>query len=85
MKTQVLILWHQLVCEPYREGERYRCHHCGNLFERNEVCGDHFPTAKGVSRENKFNTLNGVCSCMRCNQSDSKTRRLSLQELSQAA
>lgn len=71
-----LIEWHELVCERAREGTKYRCHHCQNLFDRDRVCGDHYPYSRGARPDLLLDPENGVCSCGPCNTSNAPTRRL---------
>lgn len=74
--------WHEIVCERARvsfyhadETYRYKCFHCGYLFPRNMVTGDHYPYSRGARPDLKLDPDNGVCSCMECNTSNSPTRK----------
>jgi hypothetical protein len=62
-----MIAWHEAVCERAREGTRYRCYHCRQLFPREKVCGDHYPYSRGSRPDLKYDLDNGVCCCTRCN------------------
>src|SRR3990167_2969672 len=63
------------VVESARDGERYRCHHCGKLFPKEEVCADHYPCSRGSRPDLKYDRNNLVCSCKECNRSDNQNRR----------
>ena len=80
MAKRVMRVWHDIVTYKSFDIQTglYRCFHCKRLFPQNETCGDHFPHTKGSRPDLKFDTENGVCSCMRCNVSNSPTRRASL-------
>lgn len=64
----------ELVIQRAKVGELFQCHHCGQLFPRNEVCADHYPFPRNVRPDLKTDPNNLVCSCKFCNRSDSPTR-----------
>ena len=75
------IAWHNEITEAAREGDMYRCFHCTMLFERNRVCGDHFPYSKARRPDLRFDLRNGQTSCMACNVTNARTRRAPTEEM----
>ena len=69
-------LWHTLVCEKSFNPnlEKYQCFHCKLWFDREEVCGDHWPASKASRPCERFNVEAGVCCCKNCNRSDNPLR-----------
>ncbi len=67
--------WHEIAREKGRVGDRYRCYHCGQLFPREETCGDHYPFSRGARPDLKLDPDNSVCTCMFCNASNAPTRK----------
>lgn len=73
--------WHNIVCDRAREPDgRRRCFHCGGLFGRVYVCGDHFPVTKGADEAVRFDVAAGVCSCRPCNTSGNSHRQDSIRK-----
>lgn len=66
-------VWHRIVCEKGRVGDKYICSYCKKPFDKDSICGDHVLT-KGSRPDLKFSILNGVPCCMDCNRSDNPNR-----------
>lgn len=75
VSKKIMIEWHNIICEEYSIGDMCLCFHCGVLYPRNEVCGDHFPYTKGARPDLRFNVKNGRCCCASCNTSGNKNRK----------
>ena len=74
-QRSILALWHDFVCEKGQQPDgRYECFHCERYFDREEVCGDHWPKSKGASPQTKFDVEAGVPCCKDCNRSDNPAR-----------
>jgi hypothetical protein len=74
-ETRLMKQWHTAVCEQAKQPDgTYKCFHCGDPFDRDMVCGDHWPHTKGARPDLRFDVKNGVCSCAECNTSGSRNR-----------
>lgn len=75
-QKRVTIAWHNVICEAARDplSGLYICFHCQMPFERNRVCGDHFPDTKAAAPELRYDVTAGKCSCAGCNTSGASTR-----------
>ena len=61
--------------------EKYRCFHCEKLFDRNEICADHFPVPKSILHSwERYDPKRAVPSCKLCNASNNPNRLRSLEK-----
>lgn len=79
---QLIELWHEIIVARAHDPktDRYQCFHCKDWFEKDMVCGDHFPVSKGSDENVRYDILAGKCSCRRCNTSGSPFRQASMKK-----